>query len=411
MCEVLQSSRSGVETVLQMLTALPPLMAYRADTAGAPDAHLPDDAQWLTFAVQLAKASRLPDPVRRDLLTDLVRAGEPATGPIETSVLCERAIATAVKVATAMEDAARFHLAFSTLTSALVLLPEANFRMRGRILAQQGRIARQLGEMTESRLRFEAVEQLATEHGDNELFARAWIGFGVLAQLRGNYPEVRKIFGKVLSLDGISETLRRLAHRSLIVAACTAKDFDTGAVHAWAAFQDAQGEAEAEGLIYLAEVFLQAGHPRTALKGFGAALLRPLVARYELPALGGAAVAAARALRVERARPLVERYATRIQTIITATQLPYANASALADIGDAYAALGAPEAATSVRGQARIVAERHGFHELAMRLERSENVAGLKQVATLRAAAVVAEAVNSFETTADVTRALAEALV
>ena len=389
-----------------MLIALPPIRAYRADTAAAPHAELPDDASWLTLATQLSRAARVTGDSQIALLADLARDAGQAV-PADERELRDLACAVGVRAATAMEDGARFHLAFTVLSGVLVLLDENAVRDRGLVLAQQGRIARQLGEQDEARRRYELVESLGEEFDVDELRARAWIGYGVLAEVRGNYPDVRKWSSRVLTLEGLPLALRRLAHQSLTAAALAARDFDLAAVHAWSAFEGAAGDGEAVAMIALGEVFIRAGHPRTALRSFGAALLRPLPPRLELPALGGAAVAAARALPALRARPLVERYAVRIQELVAGTQLPWANVTALADIGDAYSALGAQQAAATVRQQARTVAERHSFFELLARLETAESRPALMPVATLHAAAAVADAVESFHTSEEVTAALA----
>ena len=46
----------------------------------------------------------------------------------------------------------------------------------------------------------------------------------------------------------------------------------------------------------LAQLLLEAGHARAALRGFAAALARKPILRFELPILGGAACAAAAGL-------------------------------------------------------------------------------------------------------------------
>ena len=389
-----------------MLIALPPLDAYRADTAAAPDATTPDDGEWLTVATLVARAAALPAGARASTLRTIASMTD-AVGSDDRATV----ITLAVRTATAMEDAARFHMAYSTLSGVLQLLPASDALGRGRVVAQQGRIARQLGDYAVAKERYQAAEEAAADcesdaSSASELRARAWVGFGVLAHLRGNLPEARSWFRKVLDAEGSPREQQQVAHTQLMIAAASARDFDTAAIHAWAAVQAADGDQLVGALGNLAQVFLEAGHARVALRVFGSVLLKGPLPRYELPVLGGACVAAARGLSSKRATPLIERFADRIQALMATTQLPFEQVTALADMSEAYAALGAGPAATKMRAQALALAERYGFHEFSHKLREMETATPLTRVATLRAAAPVAEAVQAFETTEEVELAL-----
>src|SRR6185369_16206207 len=139
-----------------MLIALPPLDAYRADTAAAPDATTPEDGEWLTVATLIARAAALPASARTGTLRTIASMAEVAGTDDRASV-----ITLAVRMATAMEDAARFHMAYSTLAGVLQLLPADDALGRGRVVAQQGRIARQLGEHGLAKERYESAEAAA----------------------------------------------------------------------------------------------------------------------------------------------------------------------------------------------------------------------------------------------------------
>jgi tetratricopeptide (TPR) repeat protein len=390
-----------------MLIALHPLAAFRADTAAAPDNTTEADGEWLTVASLVARAADLPKADRAGALRALAAHG----AGLDVADPASEAIALAVRSATAMEDAARFHLAFTTLASVLQVLPENDVLGRGRVLAQQGRIARQLGEHSQAKERYEAVDALATSAEGSaaaaELHARAWVGFGILAHIRGNLPDARTWFRRVLATEQVPREQQQVAHTQLMIAAAAAKDFDIAAVHAWAAYESADGEQKLGALSNLAQVLLDAGHPKLALRGFGSILARKPIARWEFTALSGAAVAAARALPAGRARPLVEQFASRLQALIATIQLPWSQAVALADVSDAYSALGATIAASQVRDQAIAVADRYGFHELSYRLRESQAAPALTRVTPLRRAAAVAEQVESFQTTDEVEEALA----
>lgn len=391
-----------------MLIALHPLAAFRADTAAAPDNTTEADAEWLTIATLIARAADLPRAERENALRTVAALGNVSVDMTEAA---DVAVALAVRTAIAMEDAARFHLAFATLASVLQVLPENDVVGRGRVLAQQGRIARQLGEHAEAKERYDAVEALADRVTGTaaaaELSARAWVGYGILAHIRGNLPEARNWFRRVLSTDGVPREQQQVAHTQLMIAAAASKDFDGAAVHAWAAYESADGDQKLGAMSNLAQVLLDAGHPKLALRGFGSILVQKPIPRREFAALSGAAVAAARGLPEGRARPLVELFATRLQALIATTQLPWSHAVALADVSDAYAALGAVLAATQVRDQAIAVADRYGFHELSYRLRESQAAPALTRVTPLRKAARVAEEVESFTTTDEVAEALA----
>src|SRR4051794_8173430 len=109
-----------------MLIALPPLDAYRADTAAAPDATTPEDGEWLTIATLVARAAALPAGARASTLRTIASMSGSTGHDDRASV-----ITFAVELATAMEDAARFHMAYGTLSSVLTLLPADDALGRG----------------------------------------------------------------------------------------------------------------------------------------------------------------------------------------------------------------------------------------------------------------------------------------
>src|SRR5439155_16962933 len=164
----------------------------------------------------------------------------------------------------------------------------------------------------------EEVERLGSEHRLAELTGRAWVGYGILAQFRGNFPEAKELFHQIIELDGAAADSIGIAHQQLMVAAAEARDYDTAASHAWKAFQGATTALqETEALASLAQLLLAAGYPRAALRGFAAALARKPIPRYELAILGGAACAAAAALPCVAARTLVRNFSERVDALVT----------------------------------------------------------------------------------------------
>src|SRR5262249_6040381 len=150
------------------------------------------------------------------------------------------------------------------------------------------------------------------------LVGRAWVGQGLLAHTRGDFPETRRRFQAVIELRGAADDSIALAHHQLMVAAATAKDYDTAAMHAWKAFQGARtNKQEAEALQNLAQLLLEAGHARAALRGFAAALARNPIPRIALPTLSGAACAAAVTVPLAAARTLIRNFADRVEQLVT----------------------------------------------------------------------------------------------
>ena len=84
---------------------------------------------------------------------------------------------------------------------------------------------------------------------------------------------------------------------------------------------------------------------------------------------GGLAVAASRGATGELAASLVRGADRRIAVLSQRWNIPYLQASALADVADAFSELGDMEIAAERRHQARDLASRHGFHEILFRLE------------------------------------------
>lgn len=367
-----------------MLTPLPALGAFRQDLGPALATASPADARWLQVVTLLQSAADVPAPARAGILevvADLADADSTIDGariPLPVTLRAELppTIELALRSAIAMEDAARFQLAYSSYDALLRVIvsqvPDAAARaeVQGVLLALQGRTARHLGDSEASRERYEAVEAIGRERRDGAILGRAWVGYGILAQLRGNLPDARKWFMQTLAeRDAVRES-QQVSHHAMMVLTATAGDFATAARHGWASYELTTTEADAAtALCDLSELMRMSGRPKLALRGFTAALLRsPTAPRQLLPALGGAAVTAAEALQADAAAPLVASYARRIENTISMTNLPYPHASALADLGDAWAILGDADACGAARARAGEIAESHGFFELLYRV-------------------------------------------
>ena len=269
------------------------------------------------------------------------------------------------RIADAAEQHGALHQAFAMLCLLEGLGIEAMGALEwGRVLAQRARVARKADAPEVARTLYTSVRRLGRTPRSPELLARADVGFGVLAQYRGNFPEARRRYeaaARTADGSGLRE-LSRLAHHGMMLIAVRAGANAEALVHGWRAFRDAEGDAdlEAESLLNLAQLAFDLGEPRAALAGFTAALSRTSLDRLTLPALGGAARAAA-AVGDERVGTLVEqRYRERRRTGV----LSYQESSASLEFAMAHAATGDAEAAMREADEALSIARRHAFHEL-----------------------------------------------
>jgi tetratricopeptide (TPR) repeat protein len=363
------------------LAPRPPLAAYRDDVARrGGGAFGPSDATWLSVATILSHVVAMPGGERPSLLATLreVLRDDPVLGrtldgaPAEAAGAEELdAVSPVVRaVVCHMEDDGAWGLAYSTLSILVDASPRLSALERGRVLAQMARVAWKAGALETARDQYRRVEVLGRATRSVELRVRAWVGYSILARLRGNYPEVRKWATRAAEEADRAQlaSLGSLAYHSLMVSAGVAGDFNGALIYGWRAFEGAAGDPrrEAEMLLNLSQLLYEVGQPEAALHGFSAALVREPVTRLGLPALGGLALAASvlgDAARVRAARALAER-------LIATGGMPYESASTLVELAEALARIGDADASAECRGRAREIAARHGYHELTHRLDR-----------------------------------------
>jgi tetratricopeptide (TPR) repeat protein len=363
-----------------VITPLPPLQAYQRDrAAGATRGREHIVGQSLAAALLLQRyvgatateRERLEPflldalaecevaPNCRDSRESIVARTPPTTGTLAP---------LGRDLARRLEDSSALHLSYSVLTL-LGAVSGADPREQGRLLAQRGRVSRQLGDLEAAADLYDQVAELGTMLNDTELRARASIGHGVVSQLRGNYPNARSHYANAArhaDEAGLDE-LSGLAHQGLMVSAAIAEDFDRALAEGWTAFRMVarDSNAAAEMLVNVAQLLADLGHDRPALYGFSAALLRTSTQHVVLAALGGLATSAAR-LGIE---PLVREAAQRIGELARSAAFPYPVASALLDLSMAYATLGDAESLESTRVRVLETARAYGFHEIELRAE------------------------------------------
>lgn len=379
-----------------MLPLQSPLEAYRADLTRNPNQNDfgRSDTVWLLVAHCLHRLSRADRHARRTLadncrqaIRDLATTVEPDT-PEETAMVAElarlqralpsidaeegaRDVVESVRVlAGHMGEAGALWLMFSALGHVRLAAPGAPARSLGMAIADQAWVARTLGDLDSADELYREVGKLGARQGIVELEARALLGRGVTARVRGNYPNARAFLR-----DGLAKAesaglhdQAAVAHQGLLIAAATAGDVDTALVHGWAAFELATGEPdrEAEILINLAQVSLLSGQPNAARNGFLVSMARSNALRFRLPCLGGAALASAKL--GDRRR--LESFATLAEESLSSSGLPFESASLLRSLFDAYAVAGDAERAEGYRLRARALARKNGFFEIVLATEQ-----------------------------------------
>jgi hypothetical protein len=365
-----------------LLAPRPPLTAYRQDLArrGADEGPFgASDATWLAVATILTHAVEGPPDSRPPLLPTLreVVGSDPALRDVLNVSNHEPprdfeldGVSPIVRaMVERIEDDGALNLAYSMLS----ILADADLRLsvleRGRVLAQLGRVAWKAGALETAREQYRRAEVLGRAARIPELRIRAWVGYSIVARLRGNYPEVRKWAARAAhEADRLGlGALGSLAYHSLMVSAAVGGDLNAALVYGWRAFQGAIGDAqkEASALLGLSQMLLDCGQPAPAIRGFVAVLGRKPVARIALPALGGLAVAAA----TVGDRALVLSVRERIEDAVATTSLPYACAAVLLELSQALALVGDTDGAATCRTRALALAEHHAYHEIVHRLE------------------------------------------
>lgn len=394
-----------------MIIPLPALAAYRRDVDSLGDAvtSAPELehalGRWVTFGAILesflAELTPEAQKTRTDSVQHIVESyarrlaavaddRDPATESSSTdpSAAHSNDISSVAsltrRVADEAEQRGALWLAFgmlATLERAGDALPPLDL---GRALAQRARVARKADSADVADTLYRRVDALGRRASAPELTARAAVGFGVLAEMRGNLPLAARHFDKaarVAAKVGDAD-LRRVAQHGRMTIAAKRGEFADALSFGWDAFAAAAGDRqrEAQMLVNLAQLAFDTGHPGPALQGFSAALARRPGRQLLLPALGGAARSAAALNRLE----IVRQCGAQIDEIAQDGSFAYPTASALLDLALATAALQPALADSYVRRALHITGEFH-FHELEHHLvvlrtrleERSESAAAV----------------------------------
>lgn len=350
--------------------------AYRLDIVAHGGPFGVADSAWLAVGSLLEHAAATRDEARDTLARDAgelarevvghdaMRAFEMEEWELDTS----DPTAPIFVLVKSIAEAGALNLAAAMLDSAMQATTDSPLRT-GRALAYRARLAWKRGDLDEAGERYELVEAMGRQHRLAELRIRADIGRGALAQMRGNYPEVRRLSLRALRAAQKLHRprLERMGAYGVIRAAAAMADVDEALGRAWQVYMmDVDDDlAAAESLQTLGQLLLEAGEHHAARAAFAAVSGRPLPSRVLLPALGGLAVASAHS-----GKEATVEWASREITRLRSGALPgYNLASALLDCATAFALLRRTAEADECRRRALDLSQKHGFHELVYRAE------------------------------------------
>ena len=367
---------------------LDPLRAWSRDLESRPGATSigSADAHWLELSLALHRLATLgpdardawvqalanPEELESDHPDGSPPPAEPAPIDVRTIVRqltqprtdAERGEAMSVVqgIVESMENHHAFNLAFATLSAARRAVPDLSPLRAGRVMAQQGRVARQIGDLDTAGDLYAMVHELGTLHAEEELLVRGRVGAGLVAETRGNFPAARSEYLRALEHADAAPRIAATAHHGLMVAASRAGDLATALHHAWAAFEGVAGDPlrRVDRILNLAELARKAGDARVALRAFRTVLEHTDLARLRLPALGGAVQAAA----ALGERATVMSLVAQAEREAAASGIPYESAKLWLELAEAFDALDDRQRAMELARRAAAIAGTHAFHEV-----------------------------------------------
>lgn len=281
-----------------------------------------------------------------------------------------QALASAVQdAASALERTGAFALADSLLAATVMLLPSCTEPVAGRLWAQRGRVARQVGNHVAAQTLYDSADRVGRRHRDLDLRSRATLGLGATAMARGNYPEARAFFQRVIRWSQ-PEALRHhrsAAHQGLFAAALAADDWNTALRHGWLAFQiaDSGPDRQAELVGMLAQLALRVGDSQAALQAYRVSCSLTLDVRLRLIAYGGIVSAAAQSGHVT----VLDEAQREAAALIARSAHTYENAFVMYELAAANAQLGRSSQAARFAAAAERSARDHGLYEILHRVE------------------------------------------
>lgn len=356
-----------------------PAAAYRADLHGLTEPLGAHDDRWLAAASELHLAAGAAGTAREEHFAAAVRIATSLLGAdrIEAFVrrewLGERSrLDPLIVLADTMYYERARHLGAVVLDDLLRAAPDVTDLGRGRILVRRTRIAWSLGALDEAADRYEFLGRLGRRARSAELLAQAEFGHMTLAQFRGDIPEVRTRVPRALALaeESRNPALIHVALLAAMMSDASEGKFDQAVMAGWRCYRHAKGQPiwETEALINLGQLMFEMGRPDRARAAFAAAVELAAPARLLLSALGGLAVASARAGQ----EPTVEWTVREVWRAQAHSVQPYPVATAHLECAVALRTLGRMADAERHRRAAEELARTHRFHEIAFRAAELE---------------------------------------
>jgi len=384
-----------------------PVAAYRADIDGRDTPLGAHDDVWLAAACTLRLATTSGERTRKHHLYEALGLAIDLLGDERIDDYVRREwpgarsyVESLAILADFVHDAGALHLAAVMLDDLALAASDLSTLERGRVLALRARVERKLGRLDEAQERYRHILMLAEKAQSPELEARAEVGLVAIAQVRGNFPDMRAHAERAADLAERHgyRSIARLANQGLTVAAAKNREYDDALIAGWKVVQLSHADPllEAEALQNLGQLMLEAGHSDVARASFAAIMTRLAPPHILLPALGGLALASAQ-LGNEATVEWSVREVWRAQH----TTVPrYELAAALLECATALHTLDRHGEFERYRVAADDIARSDGFHELAFRAADLDRLrfAHVSTPSSFRPdAAAVAREISAFE--------------
>jgi tetratricopeptide (TPR) repeat protein len=385
------------EFISPVLPTLCPMTAYGSDMARLEreTPFGPSDDTWLVFAQSLSRftglsATDLPvfalqaaDAVAVSAIasglgaqTNTLRAARAMRQLFDTPSDYASAAASMVEMVVATQAVAEEQemvgasaLAYATLSALLCALGEPlPQRLRGNVLAQQGRASRQLGAMDLARGLYEDAVQIGYDCDALDIVAKGLLGLGVLSTTLGNHPAAVQHFERaLLNAERVSEPeLIRAAHQGMLNSCVAAGDLDAALVHGWNALRLSMApEMRAEALMNMAEICRLADEHEAAMRAFAVAAEWTTRSHLRMHALTGSLQSAIAMERFSEAHRLLREIELVSPTVTDA----YSIAQIGVDLAASLEKLGFRDAAVARLNSAMSIAVEHRFNKIVFRAE------------------------------------------
>ena len=388
-----------VETVkVGVIPSTSPSAAYASDLArlnrSGPIG--PSDDSWLLLAHALHRFGDLSDaelelalPNLADTLAvNAISSGLSAQSPVLRCAQALRALNEVVvlaggnepvmelfvatqAVAEAEELAGAYGLAYVTLSALMrAFSARASPRLRGHVMAQLGRAARQIGANDVAQEMYEDAMQIGYDADALDVVARALLGLGVLALTRGNFPGSREQFERALvnAEQATDPELIRAAHHGLLHCGIASGDLDSALVHGWNVLRLCIApDSRAEALVNMAEICRLCGEHDAAMRVFSMAMEWTSQPHVRLHAMSGALQSAVSANHLSVAR----HYVAELEKLLPTMPNSFTRASVGVEIADSLYRLGDTAAARIQLEDSRTLAASNAYHEVVHRAEQT----------------------------------------